>query len=47
MPAGLSKIGTGASSVGDVVGHLCRGGVFLMDGSSKYCYVLFGRGLIC
>ena len=36
MPAGLNKIGTGTSSQGQVVGHLpCRGGMFLMDGSSN------------
>ena len=38
MPAGLSKmnIQEEASSFGDVVGHLlCRGGKFLMDGSSN------------
>ena len=37
MPAGLSKmnIQEEASSVGDAVGHLlCRGGRFMMDGSS-------------
>ena len=47
MPAGLSKmnIQEEASSVGDVVGHLlCRGGRFLIDGSSKYCYVLLEEG---
>ena len=45
MPAGLNKIGTGTSSQGQVVGHLpCRGGMFLMDGSSKYCYVLLEEG---
>ena len=50
MPAGLSKmnIQEEASSGGDAVGHLlCRGGRFMMDGSSKYCYVFIGRGLIC
>ena len=47
MPAGLSKmnIQEEASSVGDAVGHLlCRGGRFMMDGSSKYCYVLLEEG---
>ena len=47
MPAGLYKMNIQevASSVGYVVGHLlCRGGKFLMDGSSKYCHVLLEEG---
>ena len=43
MPAGLSKMNNQEelSSVGDAVGHLlCRGGRFLMNVSSKYCYAL-------
>ena len=47
MPAGLFKmnIQEEASSVGDAVGHLLfRGCKLLMDGSSKYCYVLFEEG---
>ena len=47
MPAGLSKMINQevTSSVEDAVGHLlCRGGRFWwMDGSSKYCYVLWKR----
>ena len=47
MPAGLSKMNNQevTSSAGDAVGHLlCRGSRSWMDGSSKYCYVLWEEG---